>query len=240
MTHFVLVHGAWHGSWCWERVAPLLQAAGYTVDAPDLPGMGDDQTPFADDTMQQWLDFLTERVESVPVPVILAGHNRGGVLISQVAERIPERIRRLVYVTAFLLTDGESLTENVQQMGDGAGAPTDVDETSATCSVPPEQRVPTFYNQCANDVAAKAARRMCPEPLQPLSAPVSLSDGRFGAVPRAYVEAAHDAVLTLPWQRAMQERLPCDPVITLPSDHSPFYSSPAQLAEALIIIASHS
>ncbi|HLY58890.1 MAG TPA: alpha/beta fold hydrolase, partial [Stellaceae bacterium] len=75
MSSFVLVHGAWHGKWCWEKLVPLLEAAGHEVLAPDLPGMGDDRTP-ATLSLAAWADFVARRIEDCAEPVILVGHSR--------------------------------------------------------------------------------------------------------------------------------------------------------------------
>jgi pimeloyl-ACP methyl ester carboxylesterase len=87
MARFVLVHGAWHGGWCWERIVPLLGAAGHEVLAPDLPGLGADRTPFAADVLAQWADFVAGLVRGAAEPAVLVGHSRGGLVISEAAER---------------------------------------------------------------------------------------------------------------------------------------------------------
>jgi len=93
MPRFVLIHGAWHGGWCWERVVPLLRAADHEVLASDLPGMGTDRTPFAADVLGQWADFVAALVHEAAEPAVLVGHSRGGLVISEGAERAPDQIR---------------------------------------------------------------------------------------------------------------------------------------------------
>src|SRR5690348_12061426 len=111
MTSFVLIHGAWHGGWCWQRVTPLLEAAGHRVWAPDLPGLGSDRTPLEQVTLDTWRDFVCKHLERAGEPAILVGHSRGGVVISAVAEAMPEKIARLAYLAAFLVPDGKTLGE---------------------------------------------------------------------------------------------------------------------------------
>lgn len=237
MATFVLVHGAWHGGWCWERLLPLLEARGHRVEAPDLPGMGGDSTPFTRDVLAQWADHVAGLVAAAAEPVVLVGHSRGGLVISEVAERVPEKLVRLVYLTAFLLPAGDSLAANVASRGPGVGPELVVDEATGTCTVKDGTHRALFYHQCAEADAAAAVARLCPEPLEPLARGLRVTPGRFGRVPRAYIEATEDQAITLPHQRDMQALLPCAAVLTLPSDHSPFYSMPERLAAALDSLA---
>jgi len=83
MTTFGLIHGAWHGAWCWERVVPSLERRGARVVAPDLPGMGQDKTPLSGITLAVWARSVADLVEQQSEPAVLVGHSRGGIVISQ-------------------------------------------------------------------------------------------------------------------------------------------------------------
>ena len=100
MTTFILIPGAWHGAWCWERIVPLIEAAGHRALAPELVGMGTDRARAAEGSLARWTDQIAALVGEQDGPVVLAGHSRGGAIISQVAERLPERITALAYVAA--------------------------------------------------------------------------------------------------------------------------------------------
>lgn len=237
MATFILVHGAWHGGWCWEKLTPLLEQAGHTVVAKDLPGMGADRTPFTGDVLGQWAEAVAQQVVAATSPVILVGHSRGGLVISEVAERVGAKIARLVYLTAFLLPEGVSLTANVMSRGEGTGPVLVIDEATGTCTVQAGTQRAVFYHLCPEADADAAVARLCPEPLEPLVRGLRVTAEGFGRVPRAYIEAAHDQAITLDHQRAMQAVFPCSPVLHLESDHSPFYSMPEKLAEALLQLA---
>ena len=114
MSTFVLVHGAWHGAWCWYKVVPRLEQAGHRVVAPDLPSLGSDKTPISQVSLRLWTDRVCQVLDAETDPVILVGHSRGGIVISEAAEARPEKVQRLVYLCAFLLRDGESLIEVAQ------------------------------------------------------------------------------------------------------------------------------
>ena len=87
MTHFVLVHGAWHGAWCWEKVAPLLEARGHAVHAIDLPGHGDDPQPPGTVGWDDYMKRMGEALAACAEPPVLVGHSLGGAVITGAADR---------------------------------------------------------------------------------------------------------------------------------------------------------
>jgi pimeloyl-ACP methyl ester carboxylesterase len=238
MATFILIHGAWHGGWCWERVSPLLAARGHQVLAPDLPGMEQEPRALGEDPLREWGDFVAGLVADAQAPVILVGHSRGGIVISETAERVPDKIERLVYLTAFLLEDGQSLADVAGRYPEvGPGPAIRPADDPKRVAVDLEAGIPIFYNRMSEEDARAATARLVAEPLAALTTPVKLSAERFGRVSRAYVECTDDSAISLHMQREMQATLPCDPVITLDCDHSPFYSAAPELAEALSALA---
>jgi pimeloyl-ACP methyl ester carboxylesterase len=233
---FILVHGAWHGAWCWHKLTPLLQAAGARVVAPDLPSMGSDPTPAWSVTLEEWARFIVEHLEREP-GAILVGHSRGGAVISRAAQIAPREVGRLVYLSGYLLTDGQSVADAARADAGSLLAPNMVPvKRGLTCTIRDEVLRDAFYGACSDEDFEFARLRLTPEPLRVLAAPVRISDERFGRVPRAYVETTRDRAVTLEAQRRMQSALPCDPVFTLDGDHAPFLSQPEALARILISI----
>lgn len=112
MASFVLIHGSWHGGWCFDLVARKLRAAGHHVVAPDLPGMDGSEEALAAVTLDQWAEFAAQHCCSMKSefggPVVLAGHSRGGIVVSQAAELAPDCADALVYICAMMLPDGFS------------------------------------------------------------------------------------------------------------------------------------
>lgn len=238
MAHFVLIHGAWHGAWCWEEVIPRLEAAGHGVSAPDLPGHGADPADPGTSTLDAYATRVVEALEAAPERSILVGHSMGGLPISEAAERAAERVETLVYVAAFLPQDGESLmaieAHNPRSTIPPAAVPS---EDERTLTIPAEKHRELFFAQVPAGTMARAQERLGPQAVAPFLGEVHLTPARFGAIPRHYVACTEDGAISLELQRRMIERDPMVRVHELPSDHSPFYSHPEELAAILLEIA---
>jgi pimeloyl-ACP methyl ester carboxylesterase len=113
MTTFVLVHGAWHGSWCWKRVRRLLQHQGHEVFTPTLTGIGERAHLLAPtvDLRTHTLDVLNLIQWEELDDIVLCGHSYGGMVVTGVADKIPRRIRTLLYLDAFVPENGQSLVD---------------------------------------------------------------------------------------------------------------------------------
>lgn len=237
MARFVLVHGAFHGGWCWEPLIAELSAAGHTVQAPDLPGSGEDVTPLADVTLDAYAQRICDRLAEQPEPVTLVGHSMGGVAITQAAARCPERIARLVYVAAFLPADGQSLVDLAslpEGAGDGVQANMVVEGEPPVATMPQGAARDVFYGECAPEQAAWALERLRGQPVVPFTTPVDLAAGGNGARPApAYVVAARDRAIPPALQRRMAHHGRAADVVELDSDHSPFLSRTSDLAALL-------
>lgn len=236
--HFVLVHGAWHGAWCWDRLARALRAAGAEVSAPDLPGHGDDRTPLEDVSLASYAERVAALLRELDRPVELVGHSMGGAVISAAAELMPGHVAGLTYLCAFLLEDGATLAAT------GAGdrdsrlnAAIRRDPDSGGLVVPTDAAREIFYGGCPADEVEAALDRLRPQASAPLQAPVHVSEERWGRIPRAYVLCTEDRAVSPTLQQAMIDRLPCDPVVELACGHSPFLAEPDHLADTLIGIA---
>ncbi|HVA29960.1 MAG TPA: alpha/beta fold hydrolase [Gaiellaceae bacterium] len=238
MATFVLVHGAWGSGRVWEKVAPLLEAAGHRVDAVDLPGHGDNPAPAGEMTLDANARLVADRVEAADGPVVLVGHSMGGMSVTQAAELVPDRIATLVYLTAFLPGDGQSLAQLAG--GDSTslvGPNLVVDEAAGTCRIKDAAVRETFYGECSEDDARAAAARRVPESLAAIAAPVAISEERAGVIPRVYIECLRDRAIGIAKQREMWAARPCGQVFTLDTDHSPQLSKPQETAELLLAVA---
>ncbi len=111
MTTFLFLHGSFHAAWNWHKVIPLLASRGHAAVALDLPGHGRDRVPAARVTLASCVARVLDAVASIEGDVVLVAHSRNGIVISQAAEREPERVRGLVYLAAYLVPDGKSMMD---------------------------------------------------------------------------------------------------------------------------------
>ena len=225
MATYVLVHGAWHGSWEWEHLTPFLEAEGHRVIAVDLPRT----------TLEANAEAVRDAVDTADEPVILLGHSAGGMWITQAAEYVPERIAALVYCAAFLPADGQALTDLAS--GDIVQENLIVDEAAGTALVDQSVHREAFYAECVDEVGAAATARHVPEHLEAMTTPVRITEERAGSVPRVYVECLRDRAIVIDRQRAMQAARPCERVFTIDTDHCPSLSRPRELADDLLSLA---
>ena len=112
---YILIPGAFHGAWSWYKVITRLEKAGQSVIAQDLPGTGMSKAPVGEASLEGWAQFICQIIDQQPEPVILVGHSRGGVVISQAAEYRPDQVEALVYVGGTLLYPGDSVIKNRAQ-----------------------------------------------------------------------------------------------------------------------------
>ena len=241
MATFVMVHGAWHGGWCFDALRPLIEARGHAMIAPDLPGMGGSDAELAACTLTGWGDFIADICRSAAGagPVILVGHSRGGIVISTAAEAAPDAITALVYVCAVLLPDGVSRStwKSSRPANPAFDAIMQRHPSAPATVIDPGGAAAVFAQLSPPALADAAMARLVAEPDGPRQTPLSLSDARYGSVPRHYIECLQDRTIPIADQRAMQALLPCASVTALDCDHSPFLSAPGALADALIAIA---
>ena len=234
MAIFVLVHGSWHGAWCWARLSPKLRTREHRVIAPDLPGMGDDRTPLAKVTLQGWAHFVVDVLREADEPVVLVGHSRGGVVISQAAEIAPEHIRALVYITAILLPDGGTVANIAEQLSAESLTAIQYADDGASSVLRSEKAADLLYNTTPRKWVRFALANLGPDPTEPNVTQLHLTPERYGSVPRFFIECLQDRTLSLEVQRRMVRDMPCQTVLSVDTDHSPFFSAPERLAEALV------
>jgi pimeloyl-ACP methyl ester carboxylesterase len=181
VTTFVLVHGAWHGGWCWQRVTPLLRAAGHDVHTPTLTGLGD-RAHLASAT----IDLETHIADIVNVlemeglaNVVLVGHSYGGMVIAGVADRAAARLKSLIYLDAFVPGHGQCVLDFWS--GEGRAA---AEKRAASGFIAPTP-LADFGVAKPEDVAW-AEPRLRPQPSATWTQPLALRQGET-KLPRAYI-----------------------------------------------------
>lgn len=236
MARFVLVHGAFAGAWVWEPLMEHLEKAGHSVQAFDLPGLGNDQTAVSEATLEACAARLCEVLAGHPEPAIVVGHSMGGMIATEGAARCPQRVAALVYVAAFWPKDGQSLLD-LTRLPEGAG-----DQVQANVVIqgePPVAVMPAaaarqaLYHCCPEDVSAWAIQRHRPQPVAQFATPVSITRGSLDGIERYYVVCTQDRAIPPALQRRMIGENPCVEVAELSTDHTPQLSRTAELAKIL-------
>jgi pimeloyl-ACP methyl ester carboxylesterase len=221
----VLVHGAWHGSWCWERVAPLIEREGIAVAMVDLPSVRprNASAGLADDAVA-----VRELIDRLAGPVVLCGHSYGGMVISRAAAA-HSRVAALVYLCAFVPQPGESLVAAsgnrnaswIRLLEDGTTLPDRAQAADA------------FYGDCDPETASWALERLAPQNAVAFNEPVA--QPAWLAIPSTYIVCAQDRAVLPEIQRTVFAPR-ARHVLELATSHSPFLSQPKLLAETLAAV----
>jgi hypothetical protein len=216
-------------------VVPLLQEQGHKVHTIDLPSHGADQTPVAQVSLKAYTDRVCEVLDGLDEPAILVGHSMGGIAVSQSAEERPDKVKKLVYVTAFLLRDQECMVDIIQTDAEALVAPNlAVSSDGVYTGINVERVQDIFYGCCKEEDVERAKISLTPQPMNVLSTKLSLTPERYGQIPRTYIECLRDQAITHSCQKGMYIASPCEKVFTIDTDHSPFYSTPEELASILL------
>jgi pimeloyl-ACP methyl ester carboxylesterase len=198
MATFVLVHGAWHGGWCWKKVTPLLRAAGHEVYTPTLTGLGE-RVHLASPNV----DLTTHIQDVVNVleyedlqEVVLVGHSYGGMVITGVAGRAANRLAHLVYLDAFVPADDQALVDlngarerlqtRVLAEGDGWRLP-------SLRPVPWDVFVREDYGVIDDADVTWMAGRLCPQPFMTFTEPVRSAQAAAAVLARTYILCTGDS-----------------------------------------------
>jgi pimeloyl-ACP methyl ester carboxylesterase len=228
VTTFVLVHGAWHGGWCWRQLVEQLRERGSEAIAVDLP-CEDCAAGCA-----SYADVVCEATRDVRGKVVLVGHSLGGLTIPLVAAARP--VRALVFLCALLPRPGLSLVEQLLSEPDifapGFGAAIARDSLGRSYWTDTNAIIETLYPDCPHAAAESAARRLRHQGRLPYVERCRLD--RLPAVASLSIVASDDAAISPAWsRRASRERLG-RAAYELPGGHSPFVSRPAELADLLV------
>ncbi len=226
MTTFGLLHGAWHGGWCWQYLIPELQARGHRAVAVDLPT--DDPQAGAERNAA----IVCNALDSSDEDVVLVGHSLAGLTIPVVASLRP--VRHLVYLCALIPRPGAAWDEVAAEQpafGHYESSIPAVGHPDGSASCPEERALELLYHDCPADLARWAARRLrrqnwrVSQEITPLAA--------FPDVPASSILCTADRAVDPAWSRAAAQGVLGVQPIELSGGHSPFLAQPARLAEVL-------
>lgn len=237
---YLLVHGAWHGAWCWNKVVPLMKNKGYKVITVDLPGHGSDTTNANSIKLDDYVAKVTETANGIEGKIILVGHSMGGIVISQAAEILGKnKVIKLIYLDAFLPKNGESVSSLARMIESNLpkdpsritiGSGLIVSEDKKTSIFKPEVADILFYHDCTRSDKDFAHRNLSRQSFAPLGTPVNVSDSIYGAIPKYYILCTESKDLD---KSILPSRVKCEQVVKLKSGHSPFFAKPRKLVKIL-------
>jgi pimeloyl-ACP methyl ester carboxylesterase len=232
MTTFGLVHGAWHGAWCWEKLEPALAELGHRAVAMDLPS-DDPESSFS-----VYADTVVSALEDEGEDLVLVGHSLAGLTLPIAATRLPAR--HVVFLCALIALPGRSFREQLEDEpeillpGFDAGM-SEADAEDRRRWVDFERAWAALYGDCDEGVARWAFDRLRPQARGLYSDPCPLD--RLPEVGYTYIGCSEDRLVNPEWsRRAARERLGVEP-IGLPGGHSPLLSRPEELARLLDDVA---
>ncbi len=239
MANFLLIHGAWHGAWCWQRVLPRLMGAGHRAHAVTLTGVGerahllhpgiDLETHITDVTAAMDAEEMDE--------VVLVVHSYAGMLGTAVADRRPQRLRHLVYLDAVLPKPGESWSST--HASATRQARIDAAQAHPLHAFPAPD--PAVFGLSDAD-HAWVQRRQTPHPGGPYSHALDFDPQRVASVPRSFINCTTPALGTIDVSRQRMRDpkfwdgawLPSSQVIDMPTGHDPMVSDPEGLVQHLL------
>ena len=232
MADFVLVHGAWHGAWCWKRILPGLWSAGHRAFAVTLTGTGERAHQLSSSvTLQTHIDDVAAVIEAEELDrAIVVGHSYAGMIITAIADRMPEHIARLVYVDAVVPQPGESWssTHPAQTQTQRREA------IAATGSIPPAD--PSAYGLTGDD-AQWVARRQRPQPGGVYDDPLHFDATRVASLPRTFIDCTSPALPTVAVMRERVRQQPGWHIHEIATGHDPMISAPDALLSLLLSLA---
>jgi pimeloyl-ACP methyl ester carboxylesterase len=236
MSHLLLIHGAWGGAWEFNNTLERLRKLGHQASAIDLPGHGQNAAAISEVTMDAYVQAVVDAADAIEGPIVLVGHSLAGAVVSQVAERIPRKIERLVYVAAILPKNGDTPLGLMQSDVDCELLAQLKFSDDASYVTVPEQAVKTVLLHDVADpkqIAALLPHFAMHQATEPFGYEANLTDSAFGSVPKTYIRTSIDKVLSPTLQGEMLKNWKVEQVLTLASGHFPLISIPEALTDAL-------
>ncbi|MGD9209408.1 MAG: alpha/beta fold hydrolase [Desulfobacteraceae bacterium] len=231
--HFLLIHGAWHGSWCWDGVIGELEKSGHTAEAVTLPG----HQPDAERSNIQFSDYtekIITKLNQQPSPVILVGHSSAGFMLQAVAPKAPEKIERLIFLNAFILPNGKSQFDLV---------PPEVAEgMTAAANASPDNCVPVMEDFVRNMLMAKEPvelqdaliKHLIPQPIALFQTPVDTQGFEKLSIPKTVIFCKDDASLPPSAYLAMAQELGTYNLVEVDGSHEALITNPSIVAKGML------
>jgi pimeloyl-ACP methyl ester carboxylesterase len=231
--HFILIHGAWHGGWCWDGVIEELKEAGHTAEAPTMPGHHPDDDR-SNIRFSDYVDKIISVLEQKTTPVVLVGHSSAGFLLQATAPKVTDKITCLIFLNAFILPDGKSQFDIV---------PPEVSEgMTAAAKASPDNCVPVDEGFVRNMLMAGESSekqdalvsRLVPQPIALFTTPVDTQDFEKLTIPKSVVFCKADASLPPGAYLNMAQGLGKYNLIEIEGGHEALFTNPGVVAKGIL------
>lgn len=234
--NYVLAHGSWHGGWCWRPVADQLRAAGHRVFTPSYTGMGDRVHLISKSiTIDTFIDDLVNVIESEELEdVVLVGHSFGGVPITGVADRIPERLAHLVYFDSVLLENGQDSFSNYPKEEAEARIAAAAKKTDGLAVPVPSPLPPVWGIEQGTPEYEWAVRQLTPHPLGSYTSPLNLNNPIGNGVPATYIHCTAPSHPVLESSRELAKAQQGWNWVEIKAPHEAHITHPALLTDVLL------
>lgn len=230
----VLVHGGWQGGWTWYKVAPLLRAVGHEVFTPTLRGLEEGDVNRAGLTLDDLAGGLIDEIEDCDLDdFVLVGHSGGGPVAQLVADRFGHRVRRIVFMSAWVLHDGESIIDVHSAREAKALRAKAAQSLDNTVAIDTEQWASTFMQDATPEQLAATTHRLVPSPLGWFDQPIRLPRFFDLHLPASYVFLRDDHSAPKERYRDMAARLDDPLIVECDGSHQAMLTQPNAVADAL-------
>jgi pimeloyl-ACP methyl ester carboxylesterase len=231
--HFVLLHGAWHGGWCWDGVIKALESAGHTAEAPTMPGHypEDDRSGIR---FENYVEGIIRVLEQQSIPVVLVGHSSAGFLMQAAAPKASDKISQMIFHNAFILPDGKCQFDLV---------PPEVAEgMTAAAKASPDNCVPVDEDFVRNALMGDASvetqdmliEKLVPQPIAIFTTPVNTVDFETLSTPKSVLFCKDDASLPPGAYLGMAQGLGEYDVVEMDGGHETLFINPGAVADGLL------
>jgi pimeloyl-ACP methyl ester carboxylesterase len=231
--HFVLIHGAWHGGWCWEGVIKELEKAGHTAEAPTMPGHhpNDDRTKIK---FENYVAKIVDVMNKQASPAVLLGHSSAGFLLQSAAPKVADKIAQLIFLNAFILPDGKCQFDLVP--------PEASEGMTAAAHASPDNSVPVIEDFVRNQLMGGESTemqdalisRLVPQPIAIFTTPVSTVEFKKLTIPKSVVFCKDDASLPPGAYLGMAHELGNYNLVEIAGSHEALFTNPSVVAQGLI------
>ena len=231
--HFILIHGAWHGGWCWDGVIKELEKAGHTAEAPTLPGHNpnDDRSGI---TFDNYVAAIVDTLNKQASPAVLVGHSSAGFLMQSAAPKAADNIEQLIFLNAFILPNGQCQFDLVP--------PEASEGMTAAAHASPDNCVPIIEDFVRNQLMGGETvelqdaliSRLVPQPLAIFTTPVDTAAFEKLTIPRTVIFCKDDASLPPGAYLGMAQGLGDYNLIEVAGSHEALFTDPKIVARGLI------